>query len=197
MRRREFIRLIGGAAAWPLAARAQQPREKPTRIGYLSASSPPDSTLESFLAGMRVLGYGEGRDFVVEVRYAGRDYSRFPALVEELLRARVELIVTGGPSSRAAPLAGVSVPVVFGFSGDPVDAGIVASFARPGGNATGVSLLSLELSAKRIDLLKEAKPTMTRVAVASNPDHAGDSSELKATRGGRRQARARHRAFRG
>jgi putative ABC transport system substrate-binding protein len=182
VRRRDFITLLGGAAAaWPLAAHAQL-REKPARIGYLSASSPPDITLESFLAGMRVLGYGEGRDFVLEVRYAGRDYSRFPALVEELLRARVDLIVTGGPSSRAAPLAAASVPVVFGFSGDPVDAGIVASFARPGGNATGVSLLSLELSAKRIDLLKEAKPTMTRVAVVSNPDHAGDTSELKATR---------------
>jgi putative ABC transport system substrate-binding protein len=182
MRRRDFITLLGGAAAaWPLAARAQQ-RGKPARIGYLSASSPPDYTFESFLGGMRALGYGEGRDFVVEVRYAGRDYSRFPALVEELLRARVDLIVTGGPASQAAPLAALSVPVVFGFSGDPVDAGIVASFARPGGNATGVSFLSLDLSIKRIDLLKEAMPAMTRVAVLSNPDHAGDTSELKATR---------------
>jgi putative ABC transport system substrate-binding protein len=102
-------------------------------------------------------------------------------LVEELLRARVDLILAAGPASRAAPLAG-SVPVVFGFSGDPVDAGIVASFARPGGNATGVSFLSLDLSVKRIDLLKEAKPAMTRVAVLSNPDHARDASELKATR---------------
>jgi len=93
-----------------------------------------------------------------------------------------DLIVAGGPASRAAPLAGASVPVVFGFSGDPVDAGIVASFARPGGNATGVSFLALDLSVKRLDLLKEAKPTMTRVAVLSNPDHAGDASELKATR---------------
>jgi len=133
--RRAFITLLGGWAAWPLAARAQ-PREKPTRIGYLSASSPPDNTLESFRAGMRVLGYAEGRDFVVEVRYAGRDYSRFPALVEELLRARVDLIVTGGPSSRAAPLAAASVPVVFGFSGDPVDAGIVARRV-PGGTPPG------------------------------------------------------------
>jgi putative ABC transport system substrate-binding protein len=128
MKRRAFITLIGAAAAWPFAAHAQS-RGKPARIGYLSASSPPDNTLESFLAGMRALGYGEGRDFVVEVRYAGRDYIRFPALVEELLRARVDLIVTGGPASRAAPLAAASVPAVFGFSGDPVDAGIVASFA--------------------------------------------------------------------
>src|SRR5262249_50090381 len=95
------------------------------------------------LAGMRALGYAEDRDFVVEVRYAQRDYARFPALIEELLRARVDLVLAAGPASRAAPLAG-SVPVVFGFSGDPVDAGIVASFAHPGGNATGVSFLSLD-----------------------------------------------------
>ncbi len=178
MKRREFITGLGGAAMWPLAARAQQ-RGKPAQIGYLSAASAPDYNLESFRGGMRALGYVEGRDFVIEVRYARRDYSRFPALVEELLRARVDLIVAGGPASRAAPLAGASVPVVFGFSGDPVDAGIVASFARPGGNATGVSFLALDLSVKRIDLLKEAKPTMTRVAVLSNPDHAGDASELR------------------
>jgi putative tryptophan/tyrosine transport system substrate-binding protein len=182
LRRRELITLLGGAAAaWPLAARAQQ-RGKPARIGYLSASSPPDYNFDSFRGGMRALGYVEGRDFVIEVRYAGRDYSKFPTLVEELLRARVDLIVAGGPASRAAPLAARSVPVVFGFSGDPVDAGIVASFARPGGNATGVSMLALDLSVKRIDLLKEAMPTMTRVAVLSNPDHAGDASEFKATR---------------
>jgi putative ABC transport system substrate-binding protein len=181
LRRREFITLLGAAAAaWPVAVRAQ-PREKLPRIGYLSASSPPDNNFASFLAGMRSLGYTEDRDFVIEVRYAQRDYARFPALIEELLRARVDLILAAGPASRAAPLAG-SVPVVFGFSGDPVDAGIVASFARPGGNATGVSFLSLDLSVKRVDLLKEAKPAMTRVAVLSNPDHAGDASELKATR---------------
>ena len=181
LRRRELITLLGGAAAsWPFAARVQS-REKLARIGYLSASSPPDNNFASFLTGMRALGYAEDRDFVVEVRYAQRDYTRFPVLVEELLRARVDLILAAGPASRAAPLAG-SVPVVFGFSGDPVDAGIVASFARPGGNATGVSFLSLDLSVKRVDLLKEAKPAMTRVAVLSNPDHAGDASELKATR---------------
>ena len=182
MRRREFLTLLGGAAVgWPIAAHGQQ-RAKPARIGYLSAASPPDNNLESFRGGMRALGYGEGRDFVLEVRYAGRDYSRFPALVEELLRTRIDLMVAAGPASRAAPFAAASVPVVFGFSGDPVDAGIVASFARPGGNATGLSFLSLDLAVKRLDLLKEAMPTMTRVAVMSNPDHAGDASELRATR---------------
>src|SRR5262249_39168733 len=117
MRRREFIALIGGAvAAWPLAARAQQP-VKPARIGYLSASSAPDANMDIFRQGMGAVGYVEGRDFVLEARFAHRDYSRFPALVEELLSTKVVLIVLGGPASRAAPFAEKSVPVVFGFSG--------------------------------------------------------------------------------
>jgi putative ABC transport system substrate-binding protein len=182
MRRREFIILIGGvAAAWPLPAQAQQ-RAKPARIGYLSSSSPPDPNLESFIRGMGALGYGEGRDFVIEARYARRDYGQFPSLADELLRAQVDLIVAGGPAFRTWRLAAVPVPVVFLFSGDPVDAGIVASFARPGGNVTGVSLLSLDLSVKRLDLLKEAMPSMSRVAVLSNPTHPGEASELRATR---------------
>ena len=123
MRRREFIALIcGTAAAWPLAARAEQ-RTNPARIGYLSSSSPPDGNLESFIRGMGVVGQSEGRDFVIEARYARRDYSKFPALADELLRAHVDLIVAGGPAFRTWRLAGVPVPVVFLFSGDPVDAG--------------------------------------------------------------------------
>lgn len=180
--RREFIAAFGGAAAaWPLGARAKQ-GAKSGRIGYLSSSSPPDVFLESFIRGMGAVGYGEGRDFVIEARYARRDYSKFPALADELLRAQVDLIVAGGPAFRTLRLAAVPVPVVFLFSGDPVDAGIVASFARPGGNVTGVSLLSLALSIKRLDLLKEAMPTMTRVAVLSNLTHPGELSELSATR---------------
>jgi len=180
--RREFIAAFGGAAAaWPLGARAKQ-GAKLGRIGYLSSSSPPDVFLESFIRGMGAVGYGEGRDFVIEARYARRDYSKFPALADELLRAQVDLIVAGGPAFRTLRLAAVPVPVVFLFSGDPVEAGIVASFARPGGNVTGVSLLSLALSIKRLDLLKEAMPIMTRVAVLSNLTHPGELSELSATR---------------
>jgi len=187
VRRREFITLLGGVAAvWPLTARAQQPG-KPVRIGYLSATSPPDVYMEIFRQGMGDVGYLEGRDFVIEPRFAHRDYSRFPALVEEMLSAKVVLIVMGGPASTAAPLAAKSVPVVFGFSGDPVDAGIVSSFARPGGNATGISFLQLDLAPKRVDLLKEAVPAISKVAVLSNPDHAGDASELRATRDAARQ----------
>src|SRR5262245_11934590 len=180
-RRREFMTMLGGAAVWPLAARAQQP-VKAARIGYLSASSAPDANMDIFRQGMGAVGYVEGRDFVLEARFAHRDYSRFSALVEELLSAKVVLIVLGGPASRAAPFAEKSVPVVFGFSGDPVDAGIISSFARPGGNATGISFLQLDLAPKRVDLLKEAVPSISKVAVLSNPDHAGDVSELRATR---------------
>ena len=182
MKRRTFITLLGSAAAWPLAARAQQQPSKVARIGYLSAASAPDPNVESFRQGMRSFGYVEGGDFVIEARYAERNYARFPALIEELLRAKVDLIVTGGPSTQAAPLAARSVPVVFGFSGNPVDAGVVASFARPGANATGVSFLALDLAAKRVEILKEAAPAITRLAVLSNPDHAGEPSELQVTR---------------
>jgi putative tryptophan/tyrosine transport system substrate-binding protein len=181
MRRREFITLLGGAAAWPRAARAQQ-AATPVRIGYLSATSAPDMNIEHFRKGMSGIDYLEGRDFVIESRFADRDYRRFPGLVAELLSARVALIVMAGPASRAAPIAEKSVPVVFLFSGDPVDAGIVASFARPGGNATGISFQQLDLAPKRVDLLKQAAPATSRVAVLSNPDHAGDLSELRATR---------------
>jgi putative ABC transport system substrate-binding protein len=181
VQRREFIRILGGAAAgaWSFAASAQQPRIP--RVGYLSATSDPDFNVASFRDGMRANGYVEGRDFMLEVRYAERDYSKFEVLIAELLRSRVDIIVTGGPASKSAPIAAQSVPVVFGFSGDPIGAGIVTSFARPGGNVTGVSFLALELAAKRVSILKEVAPNLTRLAVLSNPDHVGESSELRAT----------------
>ena len=126
MRRREFMTLLGGAV-WPLVAHAQQRSPRVARIGYLSAASRPDGNIDSFRVGMHGLGYVEGRDFAIHARYAERNFSRFPTLVEELLRANVELIVTAGPATQAAPLAGRSVPVVFGFSGDPVDAFWIAA----------------------------------------------------------------------
>jgi putative ABC transport system substrate-binding protein len=131
---------------------------------------------------MRGVGYAEGTHYELEIRYAGRDYSRFAALVQELLADKPDLIITAGAATRVAPFAAQSVPVVFGFSGDPVVAGIVASFARPGGNATGISLLQLDLASKRVELLKEIAPASMRVAVLANPDHAGVGSELKVTR---------------
>src|SRR3954453_20461534 len=180
MRRREVVAGIGAALASPLLAQAQGARS--ARIGYLSPYSPPDSNIDSLREGMSALGHVEGHDYTIEARYAGLDYRKFQPLVLELLAERVDLIVTGGPATRAAPFAAQSVPVVFGFSGNPVDAGIVASFGRPGGNATGVSFLALDLAVKRVEVLKEAAPAITRLAVLSNPEHPGEPSELQATR---------------
>src|SRR5262245_55613534 len=160
MRWREFVTLLGGTTiAWPLAAYAQQP-PKTARIGYLSAASAPDANIESVRQGMLNIGHIEGRDFVIEARYAERNYDKFPVLIEELLRAKVDLIVTGGPATEAAPLASQSVSVVFGFSGNPVDAGVVKSFARPGANATGVSFLALELPLNALKSLRRPHPRL-------------------------------------
>ena len=182
MKRREFIMGLAGTAAWPAVLAHAQQATRTARIGYLSPASEPDPNIDSFRQGMRALGYVQDRNLILEVRYAHRDYARLPSLVRELLAAKVELIVTGGAASRGAAFAAQSVPVVFGFSGDPVDAGIVASFARPGGNATGVSFLALDLAAKRAELLKEAAPSIKRIAVLSNPEHPGQISELRVTR---------------
>jgi putative ABC transport system substrate-binding protein len=180
MKRRAFVALLGSAALMPRGIGAQA--RNAIRIGYLSPSAPPDEALTSFTRGMRELGYEEGRNYELVARYAARDYGRFPALVQELLQARVDLVVTMGAATRAAPFAAQSVPVVFAFSGDPVDAGIVASFSHPGGNATGVSMLQLDLASKRVELLREIAPAVGRVAVLANPDHAGVGSELRVTR---------------
>src|SRR3954466_2805526 len=180
MRRREVVAGIGAALAWPLLAQAQGARI--ARIGYLSPYSPPDSNIDSLREGMTALGHAEGHDYTIEARYARLNYRKFQPLVLELLAERVDLIVTSGAATRAAPFAAQSVPVVFGFSGDPGDAGIVASFARPGGNATGVSMLQLDLASKRVELLRETAPAITHVAVLANPDHPGIGSELRVTR---------------
>ena len=180
MRRRDFIALSAAATLAPSGGRAQP--QNSIRIGYLSPSAPPDQLLGFFREAMRGLGYEEGRNYTLVARFAGRNYARFPTLVQELLEAKVNLIVTGGASTRAAPFAAQSVPVVFAFSGDPVDAGIVASFAHPGGNATGVSMLQLDLASKRVELLREIAPRVAHLAVLANPDHPGVASELKATR---------------
>lgn len=179
MRRRDVIKhLTGLALAGVPAIVMGQPRRKP-KIGYLSPSSPPDFNVESFQLGMRAAGFEAGLNYDFEIRYAERDYSQLERLILELLGSEVTIMVLGGASSRAAPLAAPRVPVVFGFSGDPVEAGIVKSFSRPGGNTTGVSFLALELAAKRVDVLKDVAPAMVRLAFLSNPDHPGEGSELR------------------
>jgi ABC-type uncharacterized transport system substrate-binding protein len=150
-----------------VAARAQQPTKIP-RIGYLGAasSSAIAARIEAFRQGLRDLGYVEGKNIVIEWRFADGKLDRLPALIAELMNLKVEVIVTaGGTVTRAAKEATVTIPVVMGFDNDPVGSGFVASLARPGGNITGLSSLAPEISGKQLELLKETVPRLSRVAV--------------------------------
>ena len=169
-KRREFITLLGGTAAWPLAARAQQ-AGKVHRIGVLETIS-TTLNVANFYAlreGLRQLGYAEGQNLVIEYRSAdGRD-DRFPGLARELLALKVDVIVTRGtPAAKAVKNATSTVPVVMMASGDPVGVGLVTSLARPGGNITGLSAIVGELSPKRLELIKEIVPGLARIAVLAN-----------------------------
>ena len=170
LKRREFITLIGSAAAWPIAARAQQ-AGKVHRIGVLETIS-TTLNVANFYAlreGLRQLGYAEGQNLVIEYRSAdGRD-DRFPGLARELLALKVDVIVTRGtPAAKAVKNATSTVPVVMMASGDPVGVGLVTSLARPGGNITGLSAIVGELSPKRLELIREIVPGLARIAVLAN-----------------------------
>jgi putative ABC transport system substrate-binding protein len=174
MKRREFITLLGGAVAtWPLAARAQQPAAMPV-IGLISALDPESSgsRMTSFRQGLNELGFVEGQNVMIEYRWAEGRADRYPELVADLIRRKVNVIVTGAntPASRAAKAATSTIPIVFGVAEDPVKLGLVESLARPGGNATGVNIYIAELAAKRLGLLREMVPGAVRVAVLVNPN---------------------------
>ena len=171
MRRRQFITIVGGVATWPLAARAQQPSTKVFRIGFLglpTANSLPKRP-EAFRAGLSELGYREGRDFVIEYRWADGDYDRLPALLDDLIRIKVDVIVTHGtPGVLAAKRATTTIPIVCAVVGDALASGIVSSLARPGGNVTGLTFFNPELAAKRLELLKEVLTDLTDVGILLN-----------------------------
>jgi putative ABC transport system substrate-binding protein len=181
IRRREFITLLGGAATWPVAARAQQPAAKTARIGLLATgaldSADMKSILDAFRQGLRERGYVEGQNIVIEYRAADGKIERFPELATELVRLNLDLIVAGNtPAARAAKEATITIPIVVPVMGDPVGDGLVASLARPGGNITGMTFLGPELAIKRLELLKQALPTISRVAALWHPGAYGEST---------------------
>jgi putative tryptophan/tyrosine transport system substrate-binding protein len=194
MKRREFISLIGGVAAWPLAARAQQPQHttKLVRIGVLASFRLPP--LRKMSQKLKELGYVEGETVRFEYRFAEGHDDRYSILAAELVALPVDLIVTlGTPAALAAKLATRTIPIVMGSVGEAVNTGIVASLARPGGNITGFSALNIELESKRLEVLKELIPHLARVAMIANAANPLLEVSLKGLRP--RDARIIARAF--
>jgi putative ABC transport system substrate-binding protein len=181
MRRREFITLVGGAAAaWPLAAHAQQPAKLPT-IGFLGGAtlSAWVHWTAAFVQRLRELGWIEGRTIAIEYRWAEGRGERYTEIAAEFARLKVDVIVTAGASVVAAKQATSVIPIVFAVAADPLGTGLVASLARPGGNVTGLSNQAADLAAKRLELLREVVPGLRRLAIMANIDYPAVVLEMR------------------
>jgi putative ABC transport system substrate-binding protein len=186
-KRRQFVTLLGGAAAWPLAAWAQQAEKLPT-IGYMGSTTARDQSgwVLAFVQRLRELGWVEGRTVAIEYRWAGGQIDRFSEIAAELVRRKVDVVFTTGAGAAVAKQATSTIPIVFALAPDPVGSGLVASLARPGGNVTGLSNLQAALASKRIELLREIAPSIRRMAIFANVGNAGaalDMSEAQAAAG--------------
>src|SRR5262249_1114271 len=168
MQRREFITLVGGAAAWPLATHAQPPT-----IGFLGTATPSawSQFVAAFVQRLRDLGWVEGRNVAIEFRWAEGRTGRYTAIATEFVRLKVDVIVTAGSAVLATKQVTSEIPIVFAVALDPVGSGMVASLARPGGNITGLSLQSTDLSSKRLELLREIVPGLRRLAILGNASY--------------------------
>src|SRR5262245_13510477 len=189
--RREFITLLGGAAAaWPLAAYAQQGGKLRT-IGFLNGTTPSTAGpwVAAFVQRLRELGWIEGRTVAIEVRWAEGRFERFAEIAAKFVGLHVDVIVTAGPPEFAAEQATSVIPIVFATVADPLGSGLVASLARPGGNVTGLSLRSPELASKRLELLREVVPGFRRLAIMANSDYPPAVRELDEGRDGGPPAR--------
>jgi putative ABC transport system substrate-binding protein len=177
LRRRELVALLGGAALWPMVARAQQP--KWPVIGFLSSGSPDlfAHFLSAFQRGLAETGYIEGQNVTIEYRWAQGVNDRLPALAADLVGHQVNVIVANAPASPAAKAVTATIPIVFLSGFDPVEIGLVASLSRPGGNVTGITGLGVELGPKRLELLNEVVPAQAALALLVNP--GGHSAEIQ------------------
>src|SRR5438445_3324004 len=180
MRRRELIMLLAGSAiAWPLAARAQPAGKLPT-IGFLGPSTPSADgpRMAAFVQRLRELGWTEGRTVAIEYRWAEGRSERYADIAAEFVRLKVDVIITVGSAVAATKQVTSTIPIVFAIAVDPVGSGMVASLARPGGNATGISVQSTELAGKRVEILREALPNLGRLAIIGDVGYSGSILEI-------------------
>jgi ABC-type uncharacterized transport system substrate-binding protein len=181
VKRRDFITLLGAAAAWPLAARAQQPMRRLARVGILNYAAEQDRRVNDFRNALRELGYSERQNLAVTYRWADGRMEQLPTLAAELVSSDVEVIIAIGPAVWAAKRATSTVPIVMAFSGDPVGNGVVSNLARPGGNITGFSYMSTDLAAKRLELLNQIFPRSHRIGILYSQDEPATVQEMRET----------------